>query len=190
MSAARERGPRRPRRKPAAPGRRVHPTSGGGTPAAGSRGRDLPAGVTIREAGPGDEAAVVRLVVEMGRDFAHDTPVDEAFVGRYLEQPGARILLAVGPEGPVGLLSYSITLDLYHAAPAGEIEDVAVTAAAQGGGIGEALVREAMRRLVGEGCAEIAVITSKDNRRAQGVYRRAGLTDELVCLQRHFIDEQ
>jgi ribosomal protein S18 acetylase RimI-like enzyme len=146
-------------------------------------------GVEIREAGPGDEAAVVRLVVEMGRDFAHGTPVDEAFVRRYLDQPGAHVLLAVGPDGPVGVLSYSVTLDLYHAAPAGEIEDVAVTAAARGSGVGEALVREAMRRLVAEGCAEIGVITSRDNRRAQRVYRRAGLTDELVCLQRHFIEE-
>jgi ribosomal protein S18 acetylase RimI-like enzyme len=146
--------------------------------------------VEIREAGAGDESAVVRLVVEMGRDFAHGTTVDEAFVRRYLEQPGAHILLAVGPEGPVGVLSYSVTLDLYHAAPAGEIEDVAVTARVQGNGVGEALVREAMRRLVGEGCAEIGVIASRDNRRAQRVYRRAGLTDELVCLQRHFIDEQ
>jgi ribosomal protein S18 acetylase RimI-like enzyme len=143
--------------------------------------------VEIREAGAGDEAAVVGLVVEMGRDFAHDTTVDEAFVRRYLDQPGAHILLAVGPDGPVGVLSYSVTLDLYHAAPAGEIEDVAVTLAAQGNGIGEALVREAMRRLVAEGCAEIGVITSRDNRRAQRIYRRAGLTDELVCLQRHFI---
>jgi ribosomal protein S18 acetylase RimI-like enzyme len=147
-------------------------------------------GVTIREAGAGDETAVFGLVVEMGRDFAHGTPVDEGFVRRYLEQPGTRILLAVGPDGPVGLLSCSVTLDLYHAAPAGEIEDVAVTATAQSTGIGEALVREAMRRLVAEGCAEIGVITSRDNRRAQRVYRRAGLTDELVCLQRHFIDEQ
>jgi ribosomal protein S18 acetylase RimI-like enzyme len=132
----------------------------------------------------------VRLVVEMGRDFAHGTTVDEVFVRRYLEQSGAHILLAVGSEGPVGLLSYSLTLDLYHAAPAGEIEDVTVTPSVQGQGIGEALVREAMRRLKAEGCAEIGVITSRDNRRAQGVYRRAGLTDELVCLQRHFIDEQ
>jgi ribosomal protein S18 acetylase RimI-like enzyme len=144
--------------------------------------------VEIREAGAGDEVAVVRLVVEMGRDFSHGTTVDEAFVRRYLGQPGAHILLAVGPGEPLGMLSYSVTLDLYHAAPAGEIEDVAVTAAAQGHGIGEALVREAMRRLVAEGCAEIGVITSRDNRRAQRVYRRAGLTDELVCLQRHYID--
>jgi ribosomal protein S18 acetylase RimI-like enzyme len=159
-------------------------------PKAGRRASALPAGVAIREAGAGDEAAVVRLVVEMGRDFAHGTTIDEAFVRRYLEQPGARILLAVGPEGPVGVLSYSVTLDLYHAAPAGEIEDVAVTAPARGNGVGEALVREAMRRLVAEGCAEIGVITSRDNRRAQRVYRRAGLTDELVCLQRHLVDEQ
>ena len=183
MSARRERGPGRPHRRSAASDEKLH-----ATPRAGSGRRDLPAGVAIREAGPGDEAAVVRLVVEMGRDFAHGTPVDEAFVRRYLDRAGAHILLAVGPEGPVGLLSYSVTLDLYHAAPAGEIEDVAVTPAAQGSGIGEALVREAMRRLVAEGCVEIGVITSRDNRRAQRVYRRAGLTDELVCLQRHFID--
>jgi len=174
VSDSRARGPRRTRRESAK---------------AESHGKALTNGVTIREAGAGDEAAVVRLVVEMGRDFAHGTAVDEAFVRRYLDQAGAHILLAVGPGGPVGVLSYSVTLDLYHAAPAGEIEDVAVTRAAQGAGIGEALVREAMRRLVAEGCAEVGVITSRDNRRAQRVYRRAGLTDELVCLQRHFLDE-
>jgi ribosomal protein S18 acetylase RimI-like enzyme len=144
----------------------------------------------LRDAGPGDEAAVVRLVVEMGRAFSRGTSIDEAFVGRYLAQPGARILLAVGPGGPLGLLSYSVTLDLYHAAPAGEIEDVVVTDAAQGRGIGEALVREAVRRLTEEGCAEISVITSRANRRAQRVYRRAGLDEELVCLQRHLIDDE
>jgi len=184
VSLARARDPRRPPRTSAAAGETPHPT-----PKASTRGRGLPADVTIRGAGAGDEAAVVRLFVEMGRDFAHGTAVDEAFVRRYLDQAGAHILLAVGPCGPVGVLSYSVTLDLYHAAPAGEIEDVAVTAAAQGSGIGEALVREAMRRLVAEGCAEVGVITSRDNRRAQRVYRRAGLTDELVCLQRHFLDE-
>ena len=174
------------RRKPAAGSSRL---AAGHSTADGRDTRPRPQlEVEIREAGAGDEAAVVRLVVEMGRDFAHGTTVDEAFVRRYLEQPGAHILLAVEPDGPVGVLSYAVTLDLYHAAPAGEIEDVAVTAAARGNGVGEALVREAIRRLVAEGCAEIGVITSRDNRRAQRVYRRAGLTDELVCLQRHYID--
>jgi len=184
VSAARHGGPGKPENRPR--GREGGPRRPGDGPRRSGPLTD----VDVREAGPGDEAVVVRLVVEMGRDFAHGTMVDAAFVRRFLEQPGAHVLLAVGPEGPLGLLSYSVTLDLYHAAPAGEIEDVTVTPSAQGQGIGEALVREAVRRLEAEGCAEIGVITSKDNGRAQRVYRRTGLTEELLCLQRHLIDEQ
>lgn len=157
---------------------------GGDTPVAHAQGT---LAVSIRDADADDTARIVPLVVEMERHFTHRTPVDEASVARFLAQPQAGILLAERHGCVVGLLSWSITLDLYHAAPAGEIEDVVVKEDARGSGIGEALVRAALERFLAAGCAEASVITAPHNDTAQHVYRTAGLTEELLCLQRHFV---
>ena len=137
----------------------------------------------------GDETAVVRLVTEMGAGLHFSTSIDEPFVRRYLAQPAATILLAFQGEQAVGLLALSTRLDLFHAAPVGEIEDLIVTATARGAGVGELLMRTAVGRLEQLGCREINVLTARDNDAAQRLYRKAELNDELVCLRRHFADE-
>ena len=81
----------------------------------------------VRDADIGDETAIVRLVAEMGVGFHLPTGIDEGFVHRYLAQPEATILLAFESEQAVGC-SLSTRLDLYHAAPVGEIEDLTVMA--------------------------------------------------------------
>jgi ribosomal protein S18 acetylase RimI-like enzyme len=61
-----------------------------------------------------------------------------------------------------------------------------VQADQRGRGAGGSLLEAAIARARDGGCAEISVSTMPDNRRAQAFYRRHGLADEAVLLERHF----
>ena len=143
----------------------------------------------IRDATPADASALLPLVVEMGVGFHHPPRADEALIRRYLEQPGYGILLALLDGEVVGFLAHAVHADLYMGDPTGEIVDMLVTERARSAGIGSALVEEAVRRFKKAGCGQAQVITGVENEPAKRIYQKAGLVDELLCLQRHFFDE-
>ena len=144
----------------------------------------------IRDATAADAAAIVPLVAEMGVGFHRPSGADAALVARYLEQPGYGILLALLGGEPVGFLAHATTLDLYMGAPTGEIVDLLVTAQARGQGVGSGLVAEAVRRFDEAGCREVRVVTDADNAAAVRVYGKAGIGGDLICLHRHFGDQE
>jgi GNAT superfamily N-acetyltransferase len=142
--------------------------------------------VTIRQAGPGDEAAIVRLVREMAESEDFPSPIDEHYVRHFLASPVSGALLARDGGEAVGLLSYGMTPGLFHAADSGLIELLVVTAARRGEGIGRRLVDAALRLFEEAGCAEAAVCTGDANDPAQHIYREAGLIESSLLLERHF----
>jgi ribosomal protein S18 acetylase RimI-like enzyme len=85
----------------------------------------------------------------------------------------------------VGLLSYSVRPDLYHAASSCLIEDLVVRTGMRGRGVGSRLLAELMARLPETGCAEVSVTTLPGNAPALKFYRKHGLVDEAVFLERH-----
>ena len=101
--------------------------------------------ITIRQAGPGDEAAIVRLTQEMAAGEDDVSPVDEHYARRFLASPVAGVLLAEDDGEAVGLLSYALVPGLYHAADSGLIELLIVTGTRRGEGIGHRLVDTALR---------------------------------------------
>jgi GNAT superfamily N-acetyltransferase len=142
--------------------------------------------VIIRDAGPGDEAAVVRLVKEMAEGEADVSAVDEHYVRHFLASPVSGALLAEDGDQAVGLLSYAVTPGLFHAADSGLIELLVVTGARRGEGIGRRLVETALRVFREGGCAEASVSTGAENETAQKLYVDAGLTEASVLLETHF----
>jgi ribosomal protein S18 acetylase RimI-like enzyme len=144
--------------------------------------------VTVRHAGPGDEAAVVRLVREMAEGEGDASPVDEHYARRFLASPVNGALLACDGDEVVGLLGYAVTPGLYHAADSGLIELLVVTGARRNQGIGRRLVETALRVFEAAGCAEASVSTGAGNEAAQKVYRDAGLTESSLLLEKHFGD--
>jgi ribosomal protein S18 acetylase RimI-like enzyme len=142
--------------------------------------------VTIRHAGPGDEAAIVRLVREMAEGELWSSPVDEHYVRHFLATPATGVLLARDGSEAVGLLSYCMTPGLFHAADSGLIEMLIVTGSRRGEGIGRRLVDAALSLFEKSGCAEASVSTGDANDPAQHVYREAGLTESSLLLERHF----
>lgn len=141
--------------------------------------------VTIREACIRDAPAVVRLIRELAESSGESSPVTEAYVAEYLSSPTSTILLAEAGRQVIGLLSYSLRPDLYHGASTGLIEELVVQEAERGKGVGNRLMEELMARLTALECAEVSVTTLPDNVEAIKFYRRHGLTDEAVYLERH-----
>ena len=142
--------------------------------------------IMVRQAGPGDEATIVRLTQEMAAGEDDVSPIDARYARRFLGSPVGGALLAEDDGEAVGLLSYALVPGLYHAADSGLIELLIVTGTRRGGGIGHRLVDTALRRFREGGCAEASVSTGEENATAQKVYRDAGLTESSLLLETHF----
>jgi ribosomal protein S18 acetylase RimI-like enzyme len=138
--------------------------------------------INIRDAGPEDAAAIVRLIAELGGQ----SPVTKEYVESYLSFPGSGVLLAEEGDQTIGLLSYSVRPNLYHAGDSCLIEELIVHEPARGRGVGSALMSELFRRLISTGCAEVSVSTMPGNQRAIKFYKYHGLIDEAILLEKHF----
>ena len=142
--------------------------------------------IEVRNARTGDERLVAALIQELAAESCEQSPISEPFVAAYLDSLGSYLLLAEQRGEVVGLVSYSVRPDLYHAAPSALIETLIVRRDRRSQGVGGALLAELMRRLISLGCAEVAVTTMPDNHRALRFYRSHGFVDEALFLERHF----
>lgn len=146
--------------------------------------------IAVREADRSDRRAIMELIGHLAQDWGVSAGLTDAYVGVYLDSPGCRILLAEDGEtqgaAPLGLLCLSLRPNLFHGAPSGLIEELVVTPAARGRGIGKALMRAALDVCQAGGCAEVGVATGFENERAQRLYRDFGLVEESLLLERHF----
>ncbi len=142
--------------------------------------------IRIRTAGAGDEAGIVELIHQLAMAGGETSPLTADYLGQYFAFPGNRILLAEDGGEAVGLLSYSVRPDLYHAGDSAYIENLVVAEGRRGQGIGAALLRHALAELEASGCVEVSIATMPDNLTAQRLYRSLGLVDEAVYLEKHF----
>ena len=71
--------------------------------------------VTIREATPADGEVVTRLVAELAAAIGETVTLSPEYLALFLAYPGSHILLAEQEGQVVGMLSYSIRPNLYHA---------------------------------------------------------------------------
>ncbi len=141
--------------------------------------------MNIREATPNDAPIVVELIHALSANEGGNSPIHETYVRYYLEHAQSKILLAEENGDVLGMLSYSVRPDLYHAGTSGYIEALVVHEKARGRGAGSALVKEILRRGREGSWAEISVSTGLDNKVALGLYRRHGLTEEAMLLEQH-----
>jgi ribosomal protein S18 acetylase RimI-like enzyme len=146
--------------------------------------------ISTREAALADASAIVRLIAEHAASSDEQTPLTEPYVATYLANVTSKILLAEVRNRVVGLLSYSIRPDLFHAGPSCYLEELIVEEAVRGQGVGSALVNELFSLLEPLACAEVTVAVMRDNHRAIKFYRTHGLTEEALYLERHFAPER
>ena len=141
--------------------------------------------LTVRRAGPGDEGTVAELIRELARSEEEESGITAAYAASWLISPGVAALLAEEDGRAVGLLSYSVRPNLYHAADSVLIEELVVRAGTRGRGVGGALMADLLRSAAEAGCAEVSVSTMPDNARAIAFYRKHGFVDEALFLERH-----
>ena len=143
----------------------------------------------VREATLADASVIVRLVGEHAASSGERSPLTEAYVATYLSSTTSKILLAEIQNRVVGLLSYSIRPDLFHAGSSCLLEELIVEEATRGQGVGSALVTELCSRLTPLACAEVSVAVMANNQRGIKFYRTHGLIEEALFLEKHFARE-
>lgn len=141
--------------------------------------------IEVRNATKEDRTAIVRLIHELAQSAGETSPIREDYVDEYLASPYSRVLVAVDASGVVGLLSYSVRPDLYHAGQCCMVEELVVSAEKRGHGIGGVLLEAVLAHGEAEGWEEVSVGVMPENRQALAFYKRHGLVDEALLLERH-----
>ena len=140
----------------------------------------------VRDAKTDDAEVVAELIQLLAASEDDVSPITKDYVAAYLDTDGSHALLAEHEHRAVGLLAYTFHTNLFHAATSGAVDMVIVRPEARGAGVGDALVTEALRRFAAAGCAEASVSTGLDNEPAKALYRKHGLTEETLLLEKHF----
>ena len=141
--------------------------------------------ITIRNAANADVGVIVQFIQELAGENLETSSISAAYAAEYLVFPGCGILLAEIQQQAVGLLSYSMHPNLYHAGDTALIEELVVTEAYRGQGVGSALMKAAQQRFEDTGCAEVSVSTLIDNQPAIAFYKKHGMLDEALLLEKH-----
>ena len=142
--------------------------------------------VHVREAVHGDEAVITELVHELARGEGETAAATPELVAQYLAFPLSGALLAELEGRVVGLLTWFVRPGLYHGGRWGYIDEVIVREQARGRGVADALVTAVMAHFGDAGCLEVSVSTMPDNEPAKALYRKHGMVDEALFLERHF----
>ena len=141
--------------------------------------------IKIRFATSSDIPHIVSLIQELAADSGETSPVNEAFVAENLSSPCYRLLVADDDSRAAGLLTYSLKPSLYHAGLSCMVEELVVARDSRSQGVGSALLSHVMEMAESERWAEVSVGVMTDNIQAQAFYRRHGLLDQAILLERH-----
>src|SRR4051794_28099241 len=129
-----------------------------------------------------DEAeTVARLMVAFRDWYGRDWPSDNAFlasVERLIEDPQTEYLLATPDDDspPVGVAQLRYRFSVWTATDDCWLEDLFVSEAARGQGVGAALVELALVRARERGCRRIELDADEDNAAAIALYERFGFS--------------
>ena len=141
--------------------------------------------INIRLASDADAPNIVQLVQELAESSGENSPIDAAYAAYFLHQPNCHVLLAEIEGQTVGLLSYQMKPDLYHGSDTCYIAELVVSEGFRRRGVGNTLMDNLVEKMTSLGCVEISVSTMPDNRAAISFYKKHGLVDEAVLLERH-----
>lgn len=142
--------------------------------------------ISIRSALEKDSTDIARLIVELAENSGETSPITAEYAAQYLGTPGSHVLLAEEDRQVVGLLSYSIRANLYHAGDTCLIEELIVQQSARSRGVGGRLIEALFQRLASSNCVEVSVTTMPDNQKAVAFYKSHGMVDEAIFLEMHF----
>ena len=134
----------------------------------------------VRPAAAGDLEDVAGLAAGLALSFEFRPEAFRASYPALLEDPGACLLVAAGPDGALGYLLGFRHLTFYANGPVAWVEEIAVRHRDRGQGTGRALMSAFERWAAAQGCALVALAT----RRAAPFYRAAGYEESAAYFRK------
>ena len=128
-------------------------------------------GLNIRDARPGDEAALARLADQLGYPAQAETVA--ARIVKYFGNPEERVIVAELDGGVIAWTSVAL-VDHFYTPRCVEISGLVVDAGLRGRGIGAALLAEAKRWAAGLGVATVRLRANVIRAEAHRFYERQG----------------
>jgi GNAT superfamily N-acetyltransferase len=143
--------------------------------------------VNIETARESDLPAIKRLLLEL-MDAIEDTEgfdieqsVENCRI--MLNYPGHYMLLARDNDNLLGFVNFTTRRVIMHPNPSGLIDELVVTRASRGSGIGRKLMLAAIDKCRQLGCGEVEVSTEKINKNAREFYKALGFEEDAVLLE-------
>ena len=141
----------------------------------------------VRGASAGDAEEIHALAREMAETVGDAFPELEAVRARLvelLEEPRARVLVAEGEGGIVGVVSLWIKPDLAHGDTVVEVPMLAVAESSRRRGVGRLLMDEVRKLAAEDGASLIELVATRANEPAREFYRSLGFVEvDLVALE-------
>jgi ribosomal protein S18 acetylase RimI-like enzyme len=142
-------------------------------------------GLSFRFATAADFAAVAELACQLASQIEAEAPtLTVAQFERYYVGPDApmRLLLAIQDGGVVGMISWTLTHELYSAEARVYISDVSVDRAARGRGVGAALMAEVKGWARDRGVSKLGWEVWHRNFAAKAFYERLGASIDREAI--------
>jgi ribosomal protein S18 acetylase RimI-like enzyme len=140
----------------------------------------------VRESRLEEAGIVVLLIRELVEMDGENSRISEDDARLFLQKPENTVLVAEVDGQVVGLLSYTVSFDLWHAGDCCLIRELIISHQHRQHGLGGLLLEEVFRRAERSHWMEVSVSTMPDNFPAIALYKKHGMTDEGVLLERHF----
>ncbi len=141
----------------------------------------------VREATPGDAGALYTLAGELADALGDRRTRFDAVRARLLElleEPRARVLVAEGARGVLGMATLWIKPDLAHGDTVVEVPMLVVSENARRQGVGRLLVEETWNIAAAENAVLIELIATRENETARSFYRSLGFVEtDHVALE-------
>jgi GNAT superfamily N-acetyltransferase len=129
----------------------------------------------VREAEPGDLAAITELVGQLG--YSSRESAVAVRLGRLAADPGSWVYVAVEGESVVGMAAVHVMSVLERDDPIARVTAMVVNDGARRSGVGTALLERLEERAHAEGCDKIDLTTRYEREDAATFYRRRGFAD-------------
>lgn len=130
----------------------------------------------IREVQRKDEEIVRNLLDEL-EDRVADADTFHSIFKEYLEREESVFLVAVVDEAVVGFITCLGQRLLHHEGWVYEVQELIVTEAFQGKGIGQAMIEEVRRIIEPRGIKSVEVSSNKRRKKAHAFYQAVGFAN-------------
>lgn len=150
-------------------------------------GHDQVQAVVVRPVQAADIRALVELLTQLHPAYPPDPNRAEVILDEAMRQAGRTLLVATVGDRVVGTADLLIVPQLTHGCqPWAIVENVVVDQATRGGGVGRAMVTEALRRANEAGCYTMQLVSLRQRPDAHAFYEGLGFVAVAEGFRNYF----